>query len=47
MEYLLRNQIQSKDGSNQSFDTANQRFSELVAVQNFSAILLAIQISGN
>ena len=31
----------------QSFDTANQRFSELAAAHNFSAILLAIQISGN
>ena len=32
---------------NQSFDTANQRFSDLAAAQNFSAILLVIQISGN
>ena len=32
---------------NQSFDTANQRPSKLAAAQNFSAILLAIQISGS
>ena len=31
----------------QSFDTANQRFSELAAAQEFSAISLAIPISGN
>ena len=29
----------------QSFDTANQRFSDYAAAQNFSAILLAIQIA--
>ena len=29
------------------FDTANQRFMELAAAQNFLTILLAIQISGS